>query len=174
MAAAQAAAEAVLRADAGEQQKQQQPSEEPSEATLAALLQQGFMGQEGQSLSPDAMALANEGNMQSLLQIMTQEEQQRQQMAALAAIAARPKEHFISIAQNGELQTNHLELVMVRDGTLLTHLSSFFFFRFDSRGDRNSNGYPAGCTLDDFNVRTMHPTNCLNVLDTILTYCLQF
>jgi hypothetical protein len=40
--------------------------------------------------------------MQSLLQMMAQEEQQRQQIAALAAIASRPKEHYISIAQNGK------------------------------------------------------------------------
>lgn len=99
MAAAQAAAEAALR-DAEERSNAPQQSEEPSEATLAALLQQGDL--EGQPLATDAMAFENEGNMQSLLQMMAQEEQQRQQMAALAAIAARPQEHYISIAQNGE------------------------------------------------------------------------
>jgi hypothetical protein len=49
--------------------------------------------------------------MQSLLQMMAQEEQQRQQIAALAAIASRPKEHYISIAQNGEF--------MIEDRTFL-------------------------------------------------------
>jgi hypothetical protein len=44
-----------------------------------------------------------EGGMQSLLHMMAQEEQQRQQIAALAAIASRPKEHYISIAQNGAI-----------------------------------------------------------------------
>ena len=73
MAAAQAAAEAALRA-----------SEEHSEDSL------------------QHQRLADEGNMQSLLQMMAQEEQKRQQIAALAAIAARPQEHYISIAQNGE------------------------------------------------------------------------
>jgi hypothetical protein len=100
MAAAQAAAEAALReVQERDYNDAQQQSEEPSEASLAALIQQGFQEGQSQVLSNETFA---EGGMQSLLQIMAQEEQQRKQIAALAAMASRPKEHYISIAQNGE------------------------------------------------------------------------
>jgi hypothetical protein len=84
--------------------RQQQESEEPSEATLAALLQQA----EGQPESASAFAALlqqverQDEGMQWAVQMMAQQEQQRQQLAALAAIVARPEEHYISIAQNGE------------------------------------------------------------------------
>ncbi len=84
----------------------QQQSTEPSEATLAALLQQG--SSEGQSQVMPNEVFGSEEGMQSLLQMMAQEEEQRKQIAALAAIAARPKEHYISIAQNGEFTVDHL------------------------------------------------------------------
>ena len=112
MAAAQAAAEAALRDAAGERNSDSQQSEEPSEATLAALLQQGGYDQFGvaeqaipQQLLADAVANPDDENkMQSLLQLMAQQEQERQHLAALAAIASRPQEHYFSIAQNGEFQ----------------------------------------------------------------------
>jgi hypothetical protein len=62
-----------------------------------------------------------EGGMQSPLQMMAQEEQQRQQIATLAAIASRPKEHYISIAKNGEF--------MIEDRTFFY---TFFYKQYDS------------------------------------------
>lgn len=130
MAAAQAAAEAALREVEERNQNEVQPqSAEPSEANLAALLQQG--SQEGQCQA-GPIEFSNEGSMQSLLQMMAQEEQQRQQIAALAAIAARPKEHYISIAQNGELCFVR-QKTMVRRSACSVYLLFVFISLFQVR-----------------------------------------
>lgn len=130
MAAAQAAAEAALReVEERNQNDVQLHSAEPSEATLAAMLQQGCQGnQQGQSNPDYAMAFANEEHMQSFLQMMAQDEQQRQQIAALAAIAARPKEHYISIAQNGEFMSYQSQVSSLLSGVVCYLLNPFILF----------------------------------------------
>jgi glucose/arabinose dehydrogenase len=131
MAAAQAAAEAALReVQERNQNDAQQQSTEPSEATLAALLQQG--SQEGQSQVMPNEVFATEGGMQSLLHMMAQEEQQRQQIAALAAIASRPKEHYISIAQNGEFMIEDRTFFISSKVPYFMSSFSFFHVRSDS------------------------------------------
>lgn len=106
MEAAQAVARrATEEAYRSEHGRQHQGSEDPSEATLAALLLQQA---EGQPESAAALAALlqqverQDEGMQWAVQMMAQQEQQRQQLAALAAVAARPQEHYIRIAQNGE------------------------------------------------------------------------
>lgn len=95
-AVARRAAEEAYRREHG---RTSQQSEEPSEASLAALLKHA----EGQPqhLLATAMADQDEG-VQWAMQMIAQEDQHRQHLATLAAIAARPQEHYISIAQNGE------------------------------------------------------------------------
>jgi hypothetical protein len=100
MEAAQAVARrAAEEANLREHGHTSQQSEEPSEASLAALLLQAE--RQPQQLLADSIADQDEG-MQWAIQMMAQQEQQRQHLATLAAIAARPQEHYISIAQNGE------------------------------------------------------------------------
>jgi hypothetical protein len=148
---ARRATEEAYRSEHGrqQQQQQQQGSEDPSEATLAAMLQQQA---EGQPESAAALAALlqqverQDEGMQWAVQMMAQQERQRQQLAALAAVAARPQEHYIRIAQNGEFFCLSFGLVMHFN---VSHSLSVFAFRHHSRGNRDSDWYPSRGIIND-------------------------
>jgi hypothetical protein len=135
-AVARRATEEAYRSEHGrQQQQQQQGSEDLSEATLvAAMLQQQA---EGQPESAAALAALlqqverQDEGMQWAVQMMAQQERQRQQLAALAAVAARPQEHYIRIAQNGEFF-----LSFVRIGHALQYFSLTVRIRFQASFSR--------------------------------------
>lgn len=142
MAAAQAAAEAALREAEEHGNMSHRHSEEPSDAALAALLQQAAEHGDYQQFIAATMANPDEGeDVQYLLQMMAQQEQQRQQLAAFAAIASRPLEHYISIAQNGAFMSSICYKPIQCSGLIRVFL--LFLLRDDSGSYRNCNRYPA-------------------------------